>query len=82
MPLSLWDVQRIASDEATQQDPAFEIVAVTPAGHESSYLEVILARRDQVAERRFLILGVFRDSSESDCRRDVRERLQAQRAQR
>jgi hypothetical protein len=76
------DVQRIASDEAGRQGPVFEVVAVTPAGLGSPFFEVTFAlrdRRDQAVERRFLIIGVSRDTSEAGCRRDVRERLHAYR---
>ena len=76
MSLTLSDVRRIATDVARQQNPALEVVAVTPSeGEASTYSEVIVAFRGCRVEPCHLIVGVSRTASESECRGAVKAGL-------
>ena len=77
MSLTLIDVRRIAADVARKQDPVLEVVGVTPAEGESSYVEVMLTVDDcRVEAPSLLIVGVNRDTSDRECRSIFQEHLQ------
>jgi len=75
MPLPLSDVRRIAAEVARQQDAALEVVSATPTGESSTYAEVILTIRGCRQEPCRVLLGVSRDASEGEVRRDIAARL-------
>ena len=71
--LTLDDVERIAADVARAMRPTLDVVGVT--GSEEAYAEVLLTIRGCQEEPCRVLLGVNRESSESDCRHDIEARL-------
>ncbi len=76
MSLTLTEVRRIAADVAREQDPPLEVMGATPSEGESTYAEVVLTVRGCRVEPCRVVIGITRDTSEADCRRNVEERLQ------
>jgi hypothetical protein len=70
MTLTLTDVRRIASDVAQQENPALDVVGVTPRQGSTTSAEVIFA--DECSP---MVIGISRHISEIECRAVVRTRL-------
>lgn len=75
MSVTLTEVQRIAADVARRQDRRLEVIGAVPAEGEPVYAEVILTLRGCQAEPCRIMIGVRRDSSESEIRDAVTDRL-------
>jgi hypothetical protein len=75
MPLSLNDLQRIATDVAREEDPSLEVVAAANAEGAADYSEVILTVHRPDANPSPVIIGVTRSATEPEVRRLLRGRL-------
>ena len=75
MTLTLTAVRRIASDVAQQEQPAVDVVGVTPREGSSTSAEVVFAIRECHNEPCRVVVGVSRQVSEAECRGAVRTQL-------
>jgi hypothetical protein len=78
MAINLTDLRRIAVEIAREEDPELEVLAATNGEGAADYAEIILALDTPEKERRRMVVGVSRPTSESQMRNLVRERIREQ----
>jgi len=74
MSLRLTDVRRIAREVTRDQFPGLEIVGAVAKG-DSGYTEVLMTVRGCRQEPCQIMIGLNRDTSESEFRKAIHERL-------
>ncbi len=75
MALTLADVERMAREIAREADPGLDVVAARNAEGAADYTEVILALRRKPGAPTQLVIGVTRNASAPDIRRQLRQKL-------
>ena len=83
MPLSVEDVERIAVEVARDEAGVLEVTGVTRGAGGSDYAEVLMRVRNCDGPPCRVVVGAFRDASESAVRRqlvdEVRKRIDERR---
>jgi hypothetical protein len=74
MTLSLADVQRLAAEVASEEDPGLEVLAAANGEGASDYTEIVLTLH-RSADDSPLIVGISRNADANEIRALLRNRL-------
>lgn len=73
--MTLTEARRIADDVLSKEHPTLELLGVTTAEGGSGYTEIIVGIRGCHAEPCQVVVGVNRDASAPELRREIDEQI-------